>query len=210
MFRNIFVCWLLLLISLPANSALIDLGPVTRDTSTNLDWLDLTETNGRSYNDVSSELRVGGEFEGWRHATSEEALTLWANFGLPVPSQASTVFTPQEYAAFVNAVSMLGNTYLESDPARFDLGAVGMTSTTKDPGSDAYHERIGAYHHIQNFYSVASYLSRDNAYFISARPILSAGTYLVSPVAMPSPPTIFLLSFALFGIFCLMRRTAEP
>ncbi len=42
-----------------------------------LEWLDLTETAGRSYNDVSGQLGSGGEFDGWRYATRDDVTDLW-------------------------------------------------------------------------------------------------------------------------------------
>lgn len=39
---------------------------ITRDTLANLDWLDLSESLGRNFNDVSTQFGIGGDFEGWR------------------------------------------------------------------------------------------------------------------------------------------------
>lgn len=44
----------------------------TTDTVSGLDWLDVTLSVNRSYNDVSSQFGVGGDFEGWRYATGIE------------------------------------------------------------------------------------------------------------------------------------------
>ncbi len=52
---------------------------ITRDTSTGLDWLKLTETNDLSYNYVSSQLGPGGAFAGMRYATSQEVIDLYLN-----------------------------------------------------------------------------------------------------------------------------------
>lgn len=43
---------------------------ITRDTSSGLDWLDLTLSSGLSYAEVSAEFGDGGKFEGFRHATT--------------------------------------------------------------------------------------------------------------------------------------------
>lgn len=64
-----------------ANSAIIDLGNITRDTATGLDWLDLTETRGISYNQVAAQFVTGGSLEGWRYATPMEFEELITNFG---------------------------------------------------------------------------------------------------------------------------------
>lgn len=47
-------------------------GSVTRDTDTGLEWLDLTSSTGRSYDQVSVEFSVGGDFAGWRYGTESE------------------------------------------------------------------------------------------------------------------------------------------
>lgn len=70
-------------LSFSANSAIIDLGSITQDTSTNLDWLDVTLTRSLSYNEVFAEMGVGGKYEGWRYATVDELNRLIENFGYP-------------------------------------------------------------------------------------------------------------------------------
>ena len=70
-----------LTISLSANAVIMDLGYITRDTATGLDWLDVTETRGLSYNNVVSEMGVDGAYEGWRYATEGELATVIINFG---------------------------------------------------------------------------------------------------------------------------------
>ncbi|WP_101756743.1 hypothetical protein [Oceanicoccus sp. KOV_DT_Chl] len=70
-----------LILSISTNAAIIDLGSVTRDTGSGLDWLDLTETVGISYNSVTSEFGEGGLFEGYRYATAAEFDQLVTNFG---------------------------------------------------------------------------------------------------------------------------------
>lgn len=59
-------------------------GLLTFDASTHLSWLDLTQTYGRSYDQVASELAPGGEFAGFRFATTAEFEALHTSFGLPV------------------------------------------------------------------------------------------------------------------------------
>ncbi len=54
------------------------------DLSTAKLWLDVTETIGRSYNDIKGKLGTGGEFAGWRVATEPEIRQLFVNFGLPL------------------------------------------------------------------------------------------------------------------------------
>jgi hypothetical protein len=56
----------------------------TSDSLTGLDWLDFDggaapSTMGRSFNDVSSQFGNGGDYEGWRYASSAERLTFIFN-----------------------------------------------------------------------------------------------------------------------------------
>jgi hypothetical protein len=58
----------------------IDNGNYTTDTKSGLDWLDVTLSVNQSYNYVSSQFGVGGEYEGWRYATGIEFNTMVSNF----------------------------------------------------------------------------------------------------------------------------------
>jgi len=55
---------------------IIDHGNFLTDTETQLDWLDVTLSVDRSYNDVSSQFDKGGDFSGWRFASIDEIKTL--------------------------------------------------------------------------------------------------------------------------------------
>lgn len=90
-----------------ANAAIEIDGSVTRDTATGLEWLDLTASVGKSYNQVSSLFDSGEEFEGWRYATSSEITSfLVSNFGL-----VANGVVPEAGAAKYNAVvGALGQT----------------------------------------------------------------------------------------------------
>jgi len=56
------------------------MGTLTRDSTQGLDFLDLGETVGRSFEDISAQLGDGGEFAGFRYATFEEITNLASNF----------------------------------------------------------------------------------------------------------------------------------
>ena len=73
------------LLCLPASAFLRDLDTVTRDTDTGLDWLDLTETLGASFNDIVARTGVWRD-NGWRHATIDEVCALFVtHLGEPIP-----------------------------------------------------------------------------------------------------------------------------
>lgn len=56
-------------------------GALTRDTDQGLDFLDLTKSTNRSYNDVSAHFGASGDFEGFRYATTAEVIALINNYG---------------------------------------------------------------------------------------------------------------------------------
>lgn len=62
-----------------AGAALVDNGITTIDTNTGLEWLDITETNGLSYNEVLSSSYVVSD--GYRFASKTEIFELFANAG---------------------------------------------------------------------------------------------------------------------------------
>ena len=71
--------------SCQSKAALIDLdwntindSALLLDTSTGLQWLDLSVTANQSYNEVQAQLQQGGTYDGFRYATRDEVLHLWA------------------------------------------------------------------------------------------------------------------------------------
>ena len=67
-----------------ASAILLDEGIITRDTSNGLEWLDLTQSQNRSYNDVKTQFGAGGDFDGFRYATAAEVDVLWSRVGITV------------------------------------------------------------------------------------------------------------------------------
>jgi hypothetical protein len=62
-----------------------------RDTNSGLEWIDLSETAGRSYMDVVSEMG-GGTFDGWRVASGRDVrLLLEGLLGIRIGTQTSVV-----------------------------------------------------------------------------------------------------------------------
>lgn len=185
-----------------AQAAIVDLGNVTRDSSTGLEWLDLTETVGRSYLDVSNQFDVGEEFAGWRYATESEVQVLWQNFGLTTGTteRVSILDTPK-YDAFVSAVNTLGNFFPEA-ASIFDYGSVGVTGTLLEGFTDVYLVR-GMYHNIDNDRTRIS--SGTDAHHETIESIYH-GSYLVREV--PLPAGIWLLVSAYIGLFSFRLKTS--
>jgi hypothetical protein len=79
----------------PASSAvLVDKGNYTLDTSSHLQWLDLSLTAGLSYNDVITNNGVNYVAQGWRYATGAELGGLFTDAGgSGTYPQSSTTFS---------------------------------------------------------------------------------------------------------------------
>lgn len=58
-------------------------GLLTRDTATGLKWLDVTVSQGLSWNASVSELGAGGRLAGFRRATDAEIVNFWLDAGIP-------------------------------------------------------------------------------------------------------------------------------
>ena len=70
-----------LVLSTNVSAALIDNGMITSDDSTGLEWLDLTETVGMSYDQVTAQMATGGSLAGWSYATSSQIASLFDSAG---------------------------------------------------------------------------------------------------------------------------------
>jgi hypothetical protein len=53
------------------------------DSDTQLEWLDLSQSAGLSYNYVSTNFGEGAQFEGFRYASATELYQLFINVGIP-------------------------------------------------------------------------------------------------------------------------------
>lgn len=63
------------------HAAMVDHQTFTTDTKTGLDWLDLTETRGQSYDEVENQMGAGQRYDGWRHASRDEVRNFWQDAG---------------------------------------------------------------------------------------------------------------------------------
>lgn len=94
---------------------------LTLDDTTGLEWLDLTQTDALSFNDVSAQLGPGGNFESFRFATLSEVNAFLAAFGLP-PTSGSD---PSLNAAVTQFQNLVGLTFSDVNCTR----SAGYTGT---------------------------------------------------------------------------------
>lgn len=78
-----------------SQAALVDQGNITLDDATNLEWLDVSATNGFSYNSAEASTYV--TVDGFRHAIQAEIVTLYTNGGIPnIGSITNANFAPAQ------------------------------------------------------------------------------------------------------------------
>jgi len=174
-----------------ANAALVDNGNSLIDNATNLEWLDLTETQGLTVNQALSSSFV--TVDGYAYATTAQVTTLFANAG------------------FVTGVS---DTDPLNDPAAATLLAgLGCTQFCS-PGTNATGRGwadFGGGFNYRPFYANtglgAQYaiISLGNASEDFAD--TTAGVYLVRTV-VPVPAAVWLFGSALGLLGWVRRRTA--
>ncbi len=97
-----------------ANAELIDLGTVTRDTGTGLDWLDMSLSKNLSPLQIIEGADLGClSCQGWRHASLTEIQTLLEHAGMDLQFGGNT---PQNYAGAQLVINLLGSTGSNTTP----------------------------------------------------------------------------------------------
>lgn len=190
------------------------------DGLTGLDWLEVTETIGMSYDGVSAQLGAGGDFAGWSYATSAQVVTLWGYFGVDLSESAVPMSTGREHDS--TAVrSLLG--YTIGGPGCIgggmtcalypEVGLLGITSTSpykfqRDIMGSIYQfdhvdgSSFGMFTDTNYYYTQSSNQVDDdesNWYF---------GSYLVrdaTGIPVPEPSIAILMASGLIA-FGVVRR----
>ena len=115
-----------------AHAGLIDNWTITLDTDTGIEWLDLTESTNRSYDDVAGQFGTGGDFAGWRHANFTEVTTLFANGGIAAPYFANGIsFELFEMLGLLGATRSeeIGDSLVADAGGMFDDTGIGTDAT---------------------------------------------------------------------------------
>ena len=98
---------------------------LTVDTRTGLTWLDLPYSMNYSYDEAEAATQNGGLFEGFRHATVEEVLSLYNSAGL---KEGLVAQTDPNYPNAVALLLMIGETEM------YPQSAVGISATLTSDG----------------------------------------------------------------------------
>ncbi|QDS98065.1 hypothetical protein [Adhaeretor mobilis] len=100
---------------------------LTLDTSTNREWLDLTLSDGMSFNSVAAQLGPGAVFEGFQIASTPEAVQFLQNLGLSTTLFPGMTDLADGGTAAAAAIGLLG-----------ESGLVGGVSFSQATTSEAW------------------------------------------------------------------------
>jgi hypothetical protein len=192
-----------LILSTSANAAIIDNGTYTTDTSTGLDWLDLTATAGMSYNQVSAELGAGGIFEGWTYATRAQVSGFWDSFG--GDSNYYNGWSTQNNGLFDAMAPLVGDLYCASTGCATGDGFSYWLTADFNSASTVFMSR--------SWDSATANPSATGDDFSLSNYILgldqsgeNAGSALVRVSAVPVPAAAWLFGSGLLGLIGVARR----
>ncbi len=194
------------------NDPVFGTGAFTLDTATGLEWLDLTQTDSQSYDDVSAQFEPGGEYAGLRYASSAEAYTFFLDAGIPadVINGGNDYLNGQAYGTIAALQDLVG--YTEAD------WSIGITSDVTDLGPPfPGPTRVVAELYTQSFNGrdAAPYTDLAN---IDVSPAdgekdLGNGSWLVRqvgtttpPTTVPEPPAALIPLAAMLMLFSLRYR----
>lgn len=193
-------------------ASLIDHGTYITDTASRLDWLKLTETFNRSYDDVSSKFGTGQEFEGWVYATGEQFEALVFNQGATAMTCTNgTMFcgwSADNNGIAAPMINLLGDTGEQQLNGELTPGltvwTVGILADVHDANS---HWEAELYDYDFNpLTSAQDNISTHDTFIDNAILPNYGGSFLVRVSAVPIPGAVWLFGSGLLGLIGMARR----
>jgi hypothetical protein len=192
-----------------ASTDFIDNNTFTTDTISGLDWRDVTASLNRSYNDVSGQFGVGGDFEGYRYATGTEFNQVINNFS---GSQVGLSF----YDRYIHTQSyikdlaiMFGAVNLDPDNIRIQ-GIINEAHVYTDQTIRQYTAMMDYYNGVLKDGTTSTLVTSfaHGSEVDNSIPSANIASFLVrdSLIATPIPAAAFMFAPALLGFMGLRRR----
>jgi len=193
----------------------------TTDAISGLDWLDLSQTLGQSYNEVAIQLDDNtSDLYGWRYATGDEFTLLHKNYtGDTGVADVSTYTDKVDYdsGVLLGLIALLGDTAAlwtaQNDTTINDLYSLdGVNSRTFGLLESSKYDRMA----IANLWNWDDNLDYSAAihdkYNSDLSRLSSRGSFLVRQssgaplIATPIPAALFMFAPALLGFIGLRRK----
>ena len=191
-----------LVLSTSVNAALLDFGTFSTDDDTGLDWLDMSYTDGMSYNSVLAATN-GGSLDGWTIASSAQVVEMITNHLGHAPVDGVNGHWDSLNYGVIDIQSMIGSTYGTTGQNAYTVGYTSDNSLA-DPTRQLTLQ-FGWYtgNPGEGYYRFDSWgsLSDETSDFI--------GTFLVrgdSLNAVPVPAAVWLFGSGLIGLVGVARR----
>jgi len=217
-YQKLFMLVFCFCLSSTANATLIEVdfntagdGLLTFDTDTGLEWLSPALSIDRSFDEISTQFGAGGDFEGFRHAVTDEVIALFAEGGVRTVLEANgDEFLGNDNPAIASFINLMGFTVNTYDQSFVD---VAIYATYDDEGPNECENNPSPFCFPLTGYSLISAPSLDainsgaqalsqieNSFFPGSFHNTLQGTWLVRMRSVPEPTTLALLSLGLFGL----------
>lgn len=209
--KSQIVCWALraALLAIAASSVQAALIPVDTsfgtntgllDTATNLLWLDLTVTNGQSFDYVNSQLGAGGVYSGWRWATADQGYCGTAELTVLFEHEFGGCGTSSDPTAIMQMMNLLGGP-LENYPSY--IQSEGFTNIPY-PYSSGWAAISGGLVEEPGYnYNVATPALWGGG--VESMGFQGTGSWLVQNAA-PEPADFWLIGAGCVAVFALARK----